>query len=422
MPVSLLLVLAPGLTERIPTMMMGTMRPPSDSDPSPGELAELAAFSGEDDAFCAPLGVVAVPNLNMRKKFRGTLPEPGVPPFSSVSCPACLRAEANLPLSSDCKKLLNVPSSPSPATLRASAMACWFPSSKVAAVAAAATDSSLDNRAVLSSPAPAPTPSPVPPTGDRRLLPERPLAPRSPRRLEMLGRRKLDLREVGRGVEGLPALTVVVRSSKLRSRSGTETSGKLKSRAWLRAWSKLVESSLDTESDGEREWSRSRRLNLCNPGRRMEPRARSRREGRRCCWSSGSGAEGLSPSDECRKRESLSMEDERARRLERLRAGSGSLAVVLLEYCGSVKGAKDRRHKLERRLGWALVVVEEADWRAGVDERRALEGEEAAWPISQEWAARNDQAVLLGCGGRMGSATTNSKARIGIVVLEESAA
>lgn len=72
-------------------------------------------------------------------------------PGSRDCCAPSRRALASRPLSRDCKKLEKEPSSPSPATPRASEMLCSLPSSRVAAVAAAATDSRRESNAVLSS-------------------------------------------------------------------------------------------------------------------------------------------------------------------------------------------------------------------------------------------------------------------------------
>lgn len=109
-----------GLIDRIPTMIIGTIRPsPSSSSPfwllaDPGRLAwlpglvSLLRFAADE------------PNLNIRKKFSGAGLAPGISVPSSASLPLCLRADAILPFCKAWRKLSNVPSSPSAATLRAS--------------------------------------------------------------------------------------------------------------------------------------------------------------------------------------------------------------------------------------------------------------------------------------------------------------
>lgn len=93
----------PGVTALMPTMMMGTMRP--SDEPSAECLPDVVRAAAVPDE----------PNLNIRKKLRGVWPGPVLAPLSSDVCPPCLNADASLPLSRDCRKLSNVPSSPSPA-------------------------------------------------------------------------------------------------------------------------------------------------------------------------------------------------------------------------------------------------------------------------------------------------------------------
>lgn len=202
----------PEFTARIPTMMIGTMRP------SVGEVPFCCWDCAPLLPLDAPVPVVGVPNLNMRKKFRGTWPAVPLGPDPSLGdCPPCLNAEASLPLSRDRRNPSKVPSSPSAVRLLASDMACSLPSSKVAAVAAAATDSNLDSNAVLSSPCR---------TGDRLLLsivfpPPTPRLCLRPGNLsvKLFGRRRLDLLDGDLGKVG--PLTEVVRLEKSMSRSGT---------------------------------------------------------------------------------------------------------------------------------------------------------------------------------------------------------
>lgn len=286
-----------GLTERIPTMMIGTMRPSVLDSVECEVLAPSVAFEGEElfgaAMFDAETGA-GEPKRNMRKKFRGGLGGLADAPASSLFCGEPLSAAANLPLSSDWRKLLKVPSSPSPATLRASAIACWLPSSRVAAVAAAATDRSLESRAVLSSPGGPPRPSlalPAPTAGfgERRLLgkdlcarsdrnPDR----RSNRSDRPLGRRRLDLLDGVRGVTGRPALTVVVRASKSRSRAVCETSGRLKSRASVmaRGWSVGLVTWSEEEADAGGGFRRKDIWDRLLMDAFIEVRARWRRDGR----------------------------------------------------------------------------------------------------------------------------------------------
>ena len=84
----------PGEMERMPTMMMGTIRAseassssfwPDLDDVGPFASTDMLGDSGAEE-----------PNLNILKKLSGPLPEPAVP--SSASLPFCLSAEAILPL------------------------------------------------------------------------------------------------------------------------------------------------------------------------------------------------------------------------------------------------------------------------------------------------------------------------------------
>lgn len=145
---SSLLVPLAGLIDRMPTIMMGTRRPslpPSSSCPcaSPVCVPLSPCSEGLEDLSC--LVAPPVENLNILKKFSGAAMPVGDSGPSSVSPPLCLNADAILPFCKACMKLSNVPSSPSPPTFLASATALWSSPIKDAAVAAAATDSSLDS-------------------------------------------------------------------------------------------------------------------------------------------------------------------------------------------------------------------------------------------------------------------------------------
>lgn len=137
----------PGLMDLMPTIMMGTILPspspsPSCASPAPPRLPDLVS------PLLLPAGD---PNLNILKKLSGAGLLPGASLPSSVVLPLCLRAEAILPFCRACRKLSKVPSSPSPATLRASETALWSSPMREAAVAAAATDSRRDSIAAWSS-------------------------------------------------------------------------------------------------------------------------------------------------------------------------------------------------------------------------------------------------------------------------------
>lgn len=102
-------------------MIMGTIRPSALLESGEDEEAASGAV-GDADVFVPLLPALGDPKRNMRKKFKGACP--GGVDESSLLWPAPRSAAAKRPLSSDCRKLLKVPSSPSPATLLASAIAC----------------------------------------------------------------------------------------------------------------------------------------------------------------------------------------------------------------------------------------------------------------------------------------------------------
>lgn len=124
-----------GEIDRIPTMMIGTIRPSL----SPGcPLAPTIGSAGSD-----------APNRNIRKKLRGA---PGVPDSPSPSPLPCRNADAIRPFCRARRKPSKLPSSPLPprspkpvlpVKLLASRNALWSSPMSVAAVAAAATLSSL---------------------------------------------------------------------------------------------------------------------------------------------------------------------------------------------------------------------------------------------------------------------------------------
>lgn len=108
----------PGLIDLIPTMMMGTILPSaSSSSPLLSLRPSRAVASASVCSF-----PVDDPNLNILKKLSGCTFPPDVsgPPSLPLLWPLCLKADAILPFCSACRKLSKVPSSPSPATLRAS--------------------------------------------------------------------------------------------------------------------------------------------------------------------------------------------------------------------------------------------------------------------------------------------------------------
>jgi hypothetical protein len=104
----------PGLIDRIPTMMMGTIRPSGLSSSLSVPLPRLLVLNPSFLRF------VPDPNLNIRKKLSGAGFVPGVSEPSPFSLLLCLKADAILPFCRAWRKLSNVPSSPSPAMLRAS--------------------------------------------------------------------------------------------------------------------------------------------------------------------------------------------------------------------------------------------------------------------------------------------------------------
>lgn len=126
----------PGLIDLIPTMIMGTILPSPSSFEFPAGSNSRGASSGRR---------IPEPNLNILKKFSGAGDSPPVSMPSEFSFPVCLSADAILPFCNACKKLSKVPSSPSPATFRASETALWSSPISEAAVAAAATESSLES-------------------------------------------------------------------------------------------------------------------------------------------------------------------------------------------------------------------------------------------------------------------------------------
>jgi hypothetical protein len=128
----------PGCIDLMPTMIIGTILPSPSSSPSvppfPDELPPRPVVS-----FLA-LSVL-VPNLNILKKLRGACAAPGLSPPWPSSLP--LSADAMLPFCSDCRNVSNVPSR----------VAAWLSSpTNEAAVAAAASDNSLDSTSAWSSP------------------------------------------------------------------------------------------------------------------------------------------------------------------------------------------------------------------------------------------------------------------------------
>lgn len=128
----------PGCMDRMPTMMMGTILPSPSSSPSAPLFPD--ALPPRPVVSFRPLSV-PVPNRNILKKLRGAWAAPGVSP----PCPSSLprSADAMLPFCSDCKKVSKVPSR----------VAAWLSSpTSEAAVAAAASDSSLDSTSAWSSP------------------------------------------------------------------------------------------------------------------------------------------------------------------------------------------------------------------------------------------------------------------------------
>lgn len=135
-----------GLIDLIPTIMIGTILPSASS--SPFGLSEDDCPSD----WALPLrGLKADPNLNILKKLRGAGISP--PDSSSPSLPACLKADAILPLERAWRKLSNVPSSPSPIMLmfRASETAAASPPIKESAVCSAAYESNRERRTTWSS-------------------------------------------------------------------------------------------------------------------------------------------------------------------------------------------------------------------------------------------------------------------------------
>ena len=210
----------PGLIDLMPTIMIGTILPspspsPSWLSPVPPRLPDLASL------LRLPAGL---PNLNILKKLSGAGLLPGASLPSSAALPLCLRADAILPFCSACRKLSNVPSSPSPATFRASETARWSSPMREAAVAAAATDSRRESIAAWSS-------SLL--MGDRRLRKElvilrRPRSGLNEGSIEdVLPSRLAEVSRGGGGCEDSALwLLLLGRSSKLRSSSGTCTRGR----------------------------------------------------------------------------------------------------------------------------------------------------------------------------------------------------
>ena len=135
-----------GLMERMPTMMIGTMRP--------SELLSPASLESLGPVLRGGVGFPEAPNLNIRKKFNGPSRDASLSP----SAP-CLKAEAMRPFCKALRKPSKLPSSPpeptspivEPVRLLASPRAWWSSPINVAAVAAAATDNSLLNMAAWSS-------------------------------------------------------------------------------------------------------------------------------------------------------------------------------------------------------------------------------------------------------------------------------
>jgi hypothetical protein len=128
----------PGCIDLMPTMMIGTILPSPSSSPSAPPVPD--ALPPRPVVSFLALSVL-VPNLNILKKLRGACAAPGVSP----PCPSSLprSADAMLPFCSDCRKVSNVPSR----------VAAWLSSpTSEAAVAAAASDSSLDSTSAWSSP------------------------------------------------------------------------------------------------------------------------------------------------------------------------------------------------------------------------------------------------------------------------------
>ena len=124
----------PGCIDRMPTIMMGTSLPSPSSSPSPPPTLRPPPFS-----FLA-LSVL-VPNLNILKKFSGAWLAPGVSPSWPCSLPR--KADAMLPFCRDWRNVSKVPSR----------VAAWWSSpTSEAAVAAAASESSLDSTSAWSSP------------------------------------------------------------------------------------------------------------------------------------------------------------------------------------------------------------------------------------------------------------------------------
>jgi hypothetical protein len=128
----------PGCIDLMPTMIMGTILPSPSSSPCapplPDPLPRLPVVSS------LPFSV-DVPNLNILKKLSGAWPTPGISP----PCPSSLprNADAMLPFCRDWRNVSNVPSR----------VAAWLSSpTNDAAVAAAASESSLDSTSAWSSP------------------------------------------------------------------------------------------------------------------------------------------------------------------------------------------------------------------------------------------------------------------------------